>query len=356
VSVADEVGALRAAAGLSRAEHVAVVHVEGPDAFDLLQHASTQAPYPREGRVRHTLLLREDAGIFADAYIVAVDDGYLVLAEGPGEAELASWLETLRDGKSPARRVSIRAGSGETVVLGVDGPYAWEVTAALLGPVVLGMPYLSLLRRDDLLCVRAGKTGEYGYLLLAPRGAAGDLERKLVEVGRPLDLAAVGRAALDVCALENGHFSMRNVRDVPTVSPLTPIELQLQWRVVYERDCVGAAALKARRAEGVRVRATCFTAEGPVAAGDRALLADHDAGEILAACFSPTLGSWIGSALLDIRVAHPHLTLTATTASGPVNLRTRTAPLLDNRSLHIDPHKHSYATRDAVALAVGAAR
>ena len=69
MSVADEVRALRSSAGISRASHVAIVHLEGPDTFDLLEHACTQSPYLREGRVLHTLLLRHDGGIFADAYV-----------------------------------------------------------------------------------------------------------------------------------------------------------------------------------------------------------------------------------------------------------------------------------------------
>jgi aminomethyltransferase len=324
-----------------------MVRVEGPDAFDLLQQGSTQAPYLREGSVLHTLLLRDDAGVLADAFIVSAEDGYLILAEGPGETELVSWLEDLKARGDRPRRADIRGMSADWAPLGVDGPYAWEVVAGVLGPVVLGMPYLTLLRRDDVCCVRAGKTGEYGYLLLVPRSAAPGVEAKLVDAGRAIDLVSVGLQALDVCALENSHFSIRTVRESSLASPLTPIELQLQWRVVYAREFVGAAALRARRAEGAKVRATCVAAEKPIAAGQRVLLAGGHAGELLAACFSPTLGRWVGSALLDVRLAHPHLTLSVETEAGPVPLATCTAPLVDNLSLHIDPHTHSYATRSA---------
>ena len=64
-----QVAALRSSAGLSRSDHVAVAHVDGPDAFELLEHASAQPLHLREGRARHTLMLRDDAGIFADVYV-----------------------------------------------------------------------------------------------------------------------------------------------------------------------------------------------------------------------------------------------------------------------------------------------
>jgi aminomethyltransferase len=231
------------------------------------------------------------------------------------------------------------------VVFGVDGPYAWELLVGLLGPAVLGMPYLSLYRRDDVVCLRAGKTGEFGYLLLVPHAGATELERRLRELGNPLDLATIGVEALDVCALESWHFSMRHNAPV-----LTPIELQLQWRVGYTREFIGADALRARRAEGPKSRVTCFTSDEVVSAGQEVHLGDSNVGRVLAACASPTLGVTVGSALLDLRFAHPHLALRV----GELSIRTCTASLVDNRSLHIDPHKHSYATRNQPAEVVPA--
>ena len=163
MTLPSEVFAIRNSAGLSRSTHVAIVRVDGAGALDFLQTASTQSPYMREGRVRHTLLLRDDASVLADAFIVNVDDGFLVLAEGPAEAELVMWLDQLRD-RAGAKNVNVRGTSGEWATFGVDGPYAWEVAAGFMGPTTLGQPYLTLSRRDDLMCLRAGKTGEYGYL------------------------------------------------------------------------------------------------------------------------------------------------------------------------------------------------
>ncbi len=345
MSLVDEVHAIRNSAGLSDASHVVAVRIEGVGALELVQLASTQAPHAREGRVRQSLLLRDDATIFADAFIVRADDGFLLFAEGPSESELVAWLETLRD---RANLSALVVGmSAVWVVFGVDGPYAWEVVAKLLGPIVLGQPYLSLLRRDELLCLRAGKTGEYGYLIFAPRDAAAEVRSKLTEGGGALDLATVSLEALDVCALENWHFSWRMLG----ASSLTPIELQLQWRVVYTRAFVGADALRTRRAEGIRARTTCFVSSSSLRGGERVLLEGIDVGEVLSTVASPTLGQTVGAALLLARFAHPHLPLTAETPNGLASLRTCTASLVDNLSLHVQPHKHAYATRAALELA-----
>jgi aminomethyltransferase len=248
----------------------------------------------------------------------------------------------------PGRETHVRGLASEHALLAVDGPFAWEVVAQALGASVLGMPYLSFLRRDEVLCLRAGKTGEYGYLLLVERSAAGDLEGKLLEAGRGVDMEQVQLPALDVCALENAHFSIRTLRETRLAEPLTPIELQLQWRVGYAKDFVGADALRARRERGASVRATCFTTNGPVAPGQAVMVHDREVGDVLAASESPTLGAWIGSALLGKRVAHPHVEVSIASGSGPVAAVTQTVPLVDNLSLRVDPNKHAYATRHLI--------
>jgi len=348
VSVAEEVRVLRASAGISYPRHVSLALVEGIDALDLLQAVSTNSPYIREGRIRHALFLREDASIFADVMLVRVQDRFLVLAEGPGERELVGWLDGAKDRLCAMNRATVRAIGELWSVFSVDGPYAWEVVAGVLGNVVLGQPYLSLLHREGILCLRAGKTGEFGYLLLAPKDVSAKVESKLLEVGRPLDLTRVSLEALDVCAMESGHFSIRTLRETSLACPLTPLELQLQSRVDYSREFIGGHALSERRGAGAKVRATCFLSEGRVLPGQRVELADMEVGEILAACPAPTLGQTVGSVLLERRFAHPHLTLTTTGPEGHASLRTCTASLVDSLSLRIQPHRHAYATRDRV--------
>jgi len=292
--------------------------------------------------VRHTLFLRDDGTVLADAFIVNLGPWFLVLVEGPDETEMVAWLEMLKT-RSPEKKVLIAGLGAEWAIFGVDGPYSWEVAAGLLGPGVLGMPYLTLLQREDLFCIRAGKTGEYGYLLIVPQSAAVDVESKLTEIGHALDLMTVTRDALDVCALESWQFTMR----AAGTAPLTPIELQLQWRVVYSREFVGSVALRGVRASGAKGRATCFTSDEPVAAGQRIRLGSLDIGEVLAVVASPTLGQTVGSALISLSFAHPHLALSAMTEGRLVPIRTCTASLIHNVSLGVRPNEHSYATRES---------
>jgi glycine cleavage system aminomethyltransferase T len=70
-------------------------------------------------------------------------------------------------------------------------------------------------------------------------------------------------------------------------------------------------------------------------------------GEVITTAFSPGIGGVVGTALLDISVAHPGIDeffVPDRDSTSPI--RTVSSPLLLNRSLLIDPHRHTYSTRE----------
>lgn len=351
MTVALEADAIRRAAGLTKLDHVVVLRVDGRDAFALLDQLSSRPLFVRDGQMSHTLLLRDDATIFADAFLCCDEDGFFVLAEGATEQALIEHIQATRGEWLAASEVVITSLSSTHELWGVNGAYAWEMVAGLLGPTVLGMPYLSLMRLsltglDAGVCFRAGKTGEYGYDLLFEKANAAAQLARLRAFGQPLGLRDVSLSTLDLCARENWQFDIRMLSDMQRAS-LTPLELQLQWRVSYDRDFVGSDALRARRAAGLTQRATSFRSRDQVSAGQPVLLNGQHVGEILVTDHSAIRGEWIGVALLSIAVAHPRITsFTVDTGSAQTPIETMTPPLINNLSLHLDIHRHSIRTRD----------
>lgn len=339
--------ALRRTAALSELDHVAAVRVSGADAFAALDLLVPAELFVRDGQMLHTLLLRPTGEPAADLYVCRDDEQFVLLAEGMTAAAIAAHAaEHLPRGLA----VAFEDLSETRAILSLNGPFAWEVLVGLIGPDVISIPYLTffgvgegeLLGRGAggrrCLCFRAGKTGEFGFDLLVPREAAAAVRARVVELGAAFGLAVADLAALDQCALENGFFSMRAGR----LEGLTPLELQLQWRLSTRKDFVGAAALRQRRAEGPRVRSTHLCAAGELEPGDPVLLGERRVGEVFAAGWSLTRGDWVGQALLERGLAHPGLTeLVAVRGGGAVALRTHSAPLINNRSLYVDPRRHS---------------
>jgi glycine cleavage system aminomethyltransferase T len=156
-------------------------------------------------------------------------------------------------------------------------------------------------------------------------------------IGRAFELRTVGLEALERCALEAGFFSVRRqVRE-----GLTPVELQLQWRLGSTKSYVGSEAVAAhRRAPKGRV---AMIASAAALERDAAIDIDGTrVGTILDAGWSPTRDEHIGVALLDRAVSHAGLT---GFASGGHAVRTISAPTVNNRSLYVDPQRHTWASR-----------
>ena len=62
---------------------------------------------------------------------------------------------------------------------------------------------------------------------------------------------------------------------------------------------------------------------------------------------SPGVGGIAGTALLDIPVAHPGIDVFfASHEDAKRPIRTVSSPLVFNRSLLVDPHRHTHETRD----------
>lgn len=334
MSLRDSLTAIRLATALSEPADVAVLRLTGEDVFATLDRVLTSALTLQDAQLKTTLLLKPDGTVFADALVGRDDESYWLIAEGPTTTALTQWL------------VQHQAGPGVVIEdvrathrhLSVHGPWAWQLLATCLGPDVMGMPYLSLLRSPSgVVCLRAGKTGEYGYELLVPNEAADDVAGSLEREGQALDLRRVDREALDLCAFENWFFSMRREGTLG----LTPLELGLQWRCAPGKAFVGSEAL-AQRKLTPWPRLTCLVVDGAVSRGATITLEGERIGVVEFIEFDPLLERWVASALLPNRLAVPGLTV----AVDGVNARTSSPPVLTNRSLSVSAQRHTWADRE----------
>jgi glycine cleavage system aminomethyltransferase T len=341
--VAPDTSAIRRSVAVSEATQVSVLRVSGNAAFDALDRIVPRELFIRDGQILHSMLLKNDATILADVFVCRQDESYVLLSEGANADDIG---RCLREQVPAGSDLELRCLDESHGLVALDGPYAWELLAEALSSDVVGLPYLGLFDLDHWLCIRAGKTGEYGYLLLGERGEVPALMARLNEEGKRFDLSHTNLEALDQCALENGFFNIRREGALD----LTPIELQLQWRVSYQKDYVGAAALRQRRSEGARLRVVTVTGTGPLAQGDGVSLGETRIGRIVNAGQSDTRGDWVALALVEARWAHPGLDLDATHGDARVEVRSVSPPVINNRSLYVHPQRHSYRTREEHAF------
>ena len=341
LTLADPAVAIRESVVVTRLDHVRLLRLRGADVRDVLDHLCAGTVRVRDGQLQHVLLLDENAHCFADAHLLCDDEEYDLLAEGPTARELVGHV---RRYLPPNVDIQIDDRSQTHAVIGVDGPYAWELVSRVAGADAIGLPYLTCFHTADWRCYRAGKTGEYGYGLIVSHEGAEALESLLMEKGESLDVARGNLDVLDQCALENFYFNIRREGR----AGLTPIELQLQWRVAYDKEAVGLDALRAHRERGPAARATTLVAAVPVRAGDEVRLDGEPVGHVLNAGWSTARGDCVALALIDRRCAHAGLD--GFVVGEDTAARSMSPPVLANRSLFVSPQLHAYATRAELAM------
>lgn len=339
MSLNDAVLALRNSVAISRLDHVHFLRVRGAAAYDALDRVCTPDLYVRDGQLLHGLLLDEDAHVFADIYIGCDDEEFFLLAEGPSAPALTDYLRRHTSERDPPE---IEEMGANQKILGVDGPYAWELLGLILGQETIGLPYLTFFHTDTGICYRAGKTGEYGYGIIAAPDVIDGLWSRCLEVGSQFDVTEAGQDALDQCALENWFFNIRREGR----ETVTPIELQLQWRVSSRKDYVGSQALARRREEGPKQRLTAFVGGDPLKIGDTIRVKSTSVGRIVNAGFSTTYDKWIALGLLDIAWAYPGIDVFHVDRNErSIPLCSVSPPVINNRSLYLNPQIHSFSTR-----------
>lgn len=339
-----QVQAIRSGVALAELSHYAVLRLPGAGALAALDRICAAPPVARVGRMQQALFLHPDARPLSDVYVCRDEDEVLLLCEGLDGPALAAHVQAVTG--HPTEDLGEAAE-----LIGICGPYAWELLGRLVGPEVYGLPPRAAFQYEGWRGFLASKTGEHGVLLLVPRARAAALRTRLWEAGAGLALVPVGLAALDQCALEGWHFNIRREGQTPGV---TPIELQLQARVSTRpgRDYPGAEALRQRRAGGVRRRLTALAGPGPMAVGAAVAHEGAVIGQVLNAGACAARGEWVAAALLERPWAVPGIDgLEVRPGGGPA--RTVSAPLVLARSLFVVPGQHRFADRDRTPVLPG---
>jgi len=336
--IEQQIHAIRYSAALTEMDHMSCVRLSGEDAFDLLDHICPAELYLRDTQILHTLFLDERALPVADVYVCRNDEEFILIAEGLTGHGLKDYIFSHNPKKY---RVEIEDLCESHQIFSLNGPYSWEVLAELVGPEVVGLPYLTFCHFDDLICFRTGKTGEYGYDLLIPFEKSKTVWDRLLDTAKDTDLIISDLTALDQCALENFFFNIRREGQ----AGVTPLELQLQWRVSYRKEYIGSMALAERKKIGPLVRLTCLLADGSLQVGDEIKNTDKTIGKLVNTGYSHICRQHMALGLIETAYAHSGI-IKYTAGDSDTSVLTVSPPIINNRSLYVSPQIHRYQTRD----------
>lgn len=245
---AEEHLAVRQAAGLFDFSFMALHEFTDVPALRALQTRDLGAVHP--GQIAYTLLLGPGGAVRIDATVWRLEERrYWLFAGKPGA-------------------YGGRDRSGEFAILALQGPASGIVLSRLVGKEAVGaLGYFRFAQMRDVLVARIGYSGELGYELLVPAGAAAALRRELLAAGRPEGLRECGWACADSLRIEAGYVLFDREVD----GEANPRELGLERLVDSPREF----ALR-RRLAGLEILEQPAGAEVPTAV-------------VTSECFSPTL-------------------------------------------------------------------
>ncbi|MDX5593031.1 glycine cleavage system aminomethyltransferase GcvT [Pseudovibrio sp. SPO723] len=288
----------RDAAGLFDVSHMGQAALKGPDHDTVATFLETLVPSNikelKAGKQRYTVLLNGEGGIIDDLMVSRP-------AEPSREGELLLVVNAAR--KSVDYDV-IRARLPEGIsletyedkaLLALQGPKAAEVMA-LHAPEAAELGFMSVASMEfDGVAVhvsRSGYTGEDGYEISVPAGAAEAVAKALLADER---VEAIGLGARDSLRLEAGLCLYGHDIDETTSPVEGDITFCMQKRRKEAGDFPGGARILKELAQGPKRKRVALKIDGRAPAREGAEIrvpgSDEAIGTVTSGGFAPTLGA-----------------------------------------------------------------
>jgi sarcosine oxidase subunit alpha len=310
-----EVNQVRSQVGVTDVSTLGKIEVEGPDAATFLDRVCAMRPSAiKVGRCGYLIMLRED-GILMDDGMFArfAEDRYVAFVSTAHAASTYRHMQYCRQVLWPDLDVNLTAITDVWAQLAIAGSKSPAVVQALVdSPLTIARATFPPMTAAEIticggiparLC-GLSFSGERSFELGVPAGYGDALIRRVMEVGAPYGIVTYGSEAMGVMRIEKGHPAGGEIN-----GQTTAYDLGMERALAKDKDHIGRV-LSARPAlvDPARPRVVGVKPLDPV---DRIRggahifpeaatpCAETDLGWISSACYSPTLSSWIGLAMVS---------------------------------------------------------
>lgn len=307
-AIAEEVRAVRTAAGLIDVSTLGGLEVRGPDAAELLGRIYT-GTYEKQpvGRTRYVLACDQTGAIIDDgvACRLAPDHFYVTATTSGVDALYRSMLRWQAEWRLDADIANVTAAFA---AVSLAGPRSRETLARLDGDIDLSpaaFPYLAIrtgrLAGIPVRILRVGFVGELGYEIHCPASYGESLWDLLLASGaRPF-----GVEAQRVLRLEKGHLIVGQDTDGLTF----PHEAGLEWAVAKGKPFfTGQRAIEVQARRPLTRRLVGFTLPPDAPVPPECVLVIRKgeiAGRVTSAAYSEVCGAVVGLAYVHPADAEP---------------------------------------------------
>jgi heterotetrameric sarcosine oxidase alpha subunit len=310
-----EVNQVRAQVGVTDVSTLGKVEVDGPDAPRFLDLVCAMRPSAiKIGRCGYLIMLRED-GILMDDGMFArfAEDRYVAYVSTAHAASTYRHMQYCRQVLWPHLDVNLTAVTDVWVQLAIAGPKSPAVVQALVDPPVeiTRAAFPPMTAAEITVCngvparlCGLSFSGERSFELGVPAGYGKALIERAMEAGAPYGIVTYGSEAMGVMRIEKGHPAGGEIN-----GQTTAYDLGMERALAKDKDHIGRV-LSARPGLVDPARSRIVGIK-PLDPTDRVRGGAHifpkdaipspktDLGWISSACYSPTLSSWIGLALVS---------------------------------------------------------
>jgi methylglutamate dehydrogenase subunit C len=312
-SVIREVKTVRSAVGVCDVSTLGKIDIHGKNAGIFLDriYINKFSTLPI-GKARYGVMLREDGFVMDDGIAARLGpQHYVISTTTANAAKVMQHLEFMHQVVWPELDVAMISVTEHWSQYAVAGPRSREVIQAIYGSAAdisaAAFPYLACreiaLRDIPTRLFRLSFSGELAYEIAVPARYGESLLEELIQEASARGGCPYGTEALGVMRVEKGHVAGNELNGQTVAS-----DLGLERMASREKDYVGRmmagrpALMAGDRPALVGIRPVDpherLRAGAHVVPLGAAPCADNDEGYVTSAVYSPTIGSWIGLALV----------------------------------------------------------
>jgi aminomethyltransferase len=306
--ITEEHITVREKVGVFDVSHMGEFWVNGPHAFDFIQHVtSNDVSALTDGKVQYTCFPNGKGGIVDDLLVYRFSaEKYLLVVNAANIEKDWEWCvkNAARFGIAAGPEKEMHNASDWTAQLAVQGPLALRAMQKLTDENVTDMEYytfkvIRFAGIDNVIFSTTGYTGAGGCEIYIRNSDAERLWEAVFKAGEEFGIKPVGLGARDTLRLEMGYCLYGNDINDST----SPIEAGLGWitKFVPGKEFIDKALLLKQKEEGTERRLKGFVMT------DKGIPRQHyevvDAsgniiGEVTSGTMSPMLKQGIGMAYL----------------------------------------------------------
>ncbi len=336
--VAEEVEAVRTAAGAYEIAQYARYQVSGPGAEAWLDHLLA-GRLPAVGRIRLAPMLGDAGRLMGDLAVTRLADDRFWLT---GSYYLQEWHQRWFHRQAPGPGVTIDNVTDDWMGFSVSGPASREILARLTADDVSneGFGFLTVRAMDvgtaRAVVGRISLTGELGYEIVVPADRHRTLLRELREAGAASGLRLIGDRAIDSLRLEKAY----GIWNAEFTQARTPGMSGLDRFVAFDKgEFIGRdAASRERDGGGARQRLVLLdvaAADADASGHDGVWFEGRHVGSVTSGAYGHHVGKSLALAYVDRDAIDADRELTVYVVGEPRTARILAGPPYDPEGLRL---------------------